>query len=469
MAEETRTGQFKDFCFANDNERREFRIAAWLHDCGKITTPEFIVDKGTKLEANYNRIHEIRMRFEVSLRDAEIAALTRINNGEDPITVNAQLATERSQIEDDFAFVAACNTGYQHMDNRTESRLVRIAQRTWLRYLDDRLGLSKSELDAKPKSMSNLPAREYILADKPEHLIGHTDNLFELGVNYYQYNYTFVTSTRFPFKDENSYHRNIFANTIGVRLSYGRKLKWNTSVHLLAELSIPIKTNEIAQDIDISTLHFSTNDIVRRTESMSENSKDPFLLTELYFNTQFFQGFYLNYGVKFHPFDPIALFYQKIEVTDASGQNNTVLDLRLGHEQVFFYVGLGIKLDFKQKLTQKEEIEYNRLVNRIDTICAAGFKYNVSLFIDAEESWIQDAIDDIALDMMRKYNKEKAIIYNTVQMYRWDRIAYLKELLTIATNEGFKTGVKLVRGAYIEKEVDHRSGRKRYDRDVAQV
>lgn len=110
------------------------------------------------------------------------------------------------------------------------------------------------------------------------------------------------------------------------------------------------------------------------------------------------------------------------------------------------------KVNSKKTLTQSEEAEYERLVNRIDKICAAGAEKNVPLFIDAEESWIQDAIDAIVLEMMRKYNKEKAIIYNTAQMYRWDRIAYLKELNSISRNENFKFGVKLVRGAYIEKE-----------------
>tara|TARA_B100000809_G_scaffold260295_1_gene306941 strand:+ start:4601 stop:5761 length:1161 start_codon:yes stop_codon:yes gene_type:complete len=110
------------------------------------------------------------------------------------------------------------------------------------------------------------------------------------------------------------------------------------------------------------------------------------------------------------------------------------------------------KVNSKKRLTQSEEAEYERLVNRIDKICAAGAEKNVPLFIDAEESWIQDAIDAIVLEMMRKYNKEKAIIYNTAQMYRWDRIAYLKELNSISRNESFKFGVKLVRGAYIEKE-----------------
>ncbi len=110
------------------------------------------------------------------------------------------------------------------------------------------------------------------------------------------------------------------------------------------------------------------------------------------------------------------------------------------------------KVNAKKTLTESEKEEYKRLVNRIDKICAAGAKTNTPLFIDAEESWIQNAIDDIALIMMRKYNKEKAIIYNTAQMYRWDRIAYLNELKTIANNENFKIGIKLVRGAYIEKE-----------------
>lgn len=110
------------------------------------------------------------------------------------------------------------------------------------------------------------------------------------------------------------------------------------------------------------------------------------------------------------------------------------------------------KVNAKQTLNQSEKEEFDRLLERIDKICAAGTRCNVPIFIDAEESWIQEAIDDIALDMMRKYNTAKAMIYNTAQMYRWDRISYLKELHTISKNEGFKIGVKLVRGAYIEKE-----------------
>lgn len=110
------------------------------------------------------------------------------------------------------------------------------------------------------------------------------------------------------------------------------------------------------------------------------------------------------------------------------------------------------KVNSRQSLSESEKEEYKQLVDRIDKICAAGSEADIPIFIDAEESWIQNAIDDIALGMMKKYNNKKAIIYNTVQMYRWDRIAYLNELKTIATNEDFKIGIKLVRGAYIEKE-----------------
>ncbi|MDG1476500.1 MAG: proline dehydrogenase family protein [Vicingaceae bacterium] len=110
------------------------------------------------------------------------------------------------------------------------------------------------------------------------------------------------------------------------------------------------------------------------------------------------------------------------------------------------------KVNEKKPLSESEQAEFDRAVKRIDIICATGYKGNQPIFIDAEESWIQDTIDEITLNMMRKYNSKKAIVYNTAQMYRWDRIAYLKELKTIAEKENFFIGLKLVRGAYIEKE-----------------
>ena len=89
---------------------------------------------------------------------------------------------------------------------------------------------------------------------------------------------------------------------------------------------------------------------------------------------------------------------------------------------------------------------------RFDIVCSAEHKKNVALLIDGEESWMQDAADAIVTNMMQKYNKEKSIVFNTLQLYRWDRLDYLKELHQQANAEGFYIGMKLVRGAYLEKE-----------------
>jgi proline dehydrogenase len=106
----------------------------------------------------------------------------------------------------------------------------------------------------------------------------------------------------------------------------------------------------------------------------------------------------------------------------------------------------------KVELNEEEKEEFKRVKERINSICATACKNNVRLFIDAEESWIQDAIDDIVVSMMRKYNSERAIVFNTLQMYRWDRFAYLKQSYADAENGNYFLGLKIVRGAYMEKE-----------------
>ena len=92
------------------------------------------------------------------------------------------------------------------------------------------------------------------------------------------------------------------------------------------------------------------------------------------------------------------------------------------------------------------------IFDRFDRICKKAFEKNVKILIDAEESWIQDSIDSIVLMMMKKYNKQKTIVFNTVQMYRHDRLEYLKDLHNSSKQNDFEIGIKLVRGAYIEKE-----------------
>jgi len=110
------------------------------------------------------------------------------------------------------------------------------------------------------------------------------------------------------------------------------------------------------------------------------------------------------------------------------------------------------KVSENKSLDNNEKGLYDKILSRFDTICNFAHKKGVKILVDAEESWIQDSIDEIVLRMMIKYNKQESIVFNTSQMYRHDRLDYLKRLKDIAEKERFFIGIKLVRGAYIEKE-----------------
>jgi len=172
---DAKEGPLADFDLS-DEEWEALAIASWLHDCGKVTTPEYVVDKATKLETLYDRIHEIRMRFEVLKRDAEIGYWKRVAAGEDRDGLGAELERELASLDEEFAFVAKCNEGGEAMDLEHVARLERIAERRWLRTLDDRVGISHEERTRKDRLPAHpLPVSEPLLADKPEHVIHRTD------------------------------------------------------------------------------------------------------------------------------------------------------------------------------------------------------------------------------------------------------------------------------------------------------
>lgn len=161
----------------DDDDWAALHIASWLHDCGKVTTPEYVVDKSTKLETIYDRIHEVRMRFEVLKRDAQIRYWERVADGGDPEALKAELDADLARIDDDFHFVAECNEGGEFMAPERLERLRRIAETTWLRTLDDRIGISWEERQRKERThTSGLPAVEKLIDDKQEHLIERRDN-----------------------------------------------------------------------------------------------------------------------------------------------------------------------------------------------------------------------------------------------------------------------------------------------------
>lgn len=105
-----------------------------------------------------------------------------------------------------------------------------------------------------------------------------------------------------------------------------------------------------------------------------------------------------------------------------------------------------------ENLSTEEKKDYDKLKERVSIICLEAYNRNVPIFIDAEESWIQNTIDRLAYEMSVKFNQKTAIVYNTVQLYRHDRLVFLKSEIARADKENFKLGVKLVRGAYMEKE-----------------
>lgn len=174
-------------------------IACWLHDCGKVTTPEYVVDKATKLQTISDRIHEVRMRFEVLKRDVEIAHWQGVAEGGDAKTLRVALEKSLRELDEDYAFVALCNEGGEFMAPDRVARLRKIGERTWLRTLDDRIGISWEEKQRKAEGSSGpLPVIEPLLADKPEHLVRRSaediipeDNPwgFRLDVPQYKYNF----------------------------------------------------------------------------------------------------------------------------------------------------------------------------------------------------------------------------------------------------------------------------------------
>lgn len=144
---------------------------------------------------------------------------------------------------------------------------------------------------------------------------------------------------------------------------------------------------------------------------------------------------------------------KKINIINSVSKNNAIpfavfKPTSIGRYELFKSVSLGIELS-KDQLD-----EWSRVVERFHKICEHAMKMKIKILIDAEEFEVQKAIDDLSVEMMKNYNKEKVIVYNTIQFYRWDRLAYLNKLFSIEIDRSFKFGFKLVRGAYMEKERD---------------
>ena len=180
-------GPFASFNLDRD-EWYELHIAGWLHDCGKVTTPEYVVDKATKLETITDRIHEIRTRFEILRRDAEIAMLRARLEDNVPGQDAERIFTERcAELERQFETIAHANIGAETMDPTLADTLRTIGQQTFTRYFDRTLGLSWEERDRLgSQERTPAPVSETLLQDREDHYVNiyNRGELYSLTVPY---------------------------------------------------------------------------------------------------------------------------------------------------------------------------------------------------------------------------------------------------------------------------------------------
>ena len=172
-AVQTDRGPLKNFEMSAD-DWYALHIASWLHDCGKVTTPEYIVDKATKLETIYNRIHEIRNRFEILRRDAHIEYLKkRLKNTDTQERLQAEFIHKVKQLEKDYDFIAQCNIGDKKLSPEDIAELERISRLTFMRYFSRMKGLSWAERDSiKEVEKNDNPGYETLLQNREDHIFG---------------------------------------------------------------------------------------------------------------------------------------------------------------------------------------------------------------------------------------------------------------------------------------------------------
>ena len=152
---------------------------------------------------------------------------------------------------------------------------------------------------------------------------------------------------------------------------------------------------------------------------------------------------------------------EEAQFDDASKKKISIIEFAAKKKELPFAVfkptGIGRfaiweKVTSKVSLTKEDQEEWQRVVQRVEDICEAAYQNDIAVMADGEETWMQEAADDLIVKMMKKYNREKAIVFMTLQCYRWDRLDYLIKLHETGEKEGFKIGVKIVRGAYYEQE-----------------
>ncbi|MCG8453499.1 MAG: HD domain-containing protein, partial [Spirochaetales bacterium] len=256
-AEAVTEGPLANFSFENDAQRREFEIAAWLHDCGKVTTPEYVIDKATKLETIGNRIHEIRTRFEVLHRDATIAYKDALLSGAPPDMAQQKLEQKKAALHEDFAFLAQCNLGDRPLREEEIQRIKSISHRVWTRHFDDSLGLSWQELErlnaVENQDHQKLPVLERLLADKPQHLIPRDDDARE---EYAKLGFTFPIP-EYLYNRGEIHNLSVRAGTLSPEERFKINEHIAQSILMLSQLDFP---DDLKKVVELAGSHHETPD-----------------------------------------------------------------------------------------------------------------------------------------------------------------------------------------------------------------
>jgi HD-GYP domain-containing protein (c-di-GMP phosphodiesterase class II) len=254
-ASSAKLAPFEEFELSTD-ERYELFVASWLHDCGKVTTPEYVVDKATKLETIYNRIHEIRTRFEILWRDGDIVFYKGLlANSDNEQQLKEERDRRRQELQDDFSYIAECNVGGEFMAPEQILRLQEIGAQTWERYFDHRLGLSgEEEARLDMDSRVSFPVTETLLADRKEHIVPRFDGGHPYGDN--PWNITMAVP-EYQYNHGELYNLSIVKGTLTVEERYKIKGHSVQTIEMLNKLPFP---KEIRRVPDWAGNHHETLD-----------------------------------------------------------------------------------------------------------------------------------------------------------------------------------------------------------------
>ncbi|MEH6444299.1 MAG: HD domain-containing phosphohydrolase [Oceanospirillaceae bacterium] len=237
-------GEFADYQLSAE-QFEELDIASWLHDCGKITTPEYVVDKATKLETIYDRIHEIRMRFELLKRDAQIDYFKALQAKGDAAQLAVELEGKLTQIDNDFSFVAQCNIGRESISQQQVARLQQLSEITWQRTLDDRKGVSLQELDRKMRIAEPvLPATEYLLADRVDHIIERSPEASEAESDQWGFK---MTAPRAQYNHGELYNLSVAQGTLNKEERHVINEHITQTIMMLTRLKFPSNLNNVLE------------------------------------------------------------------------------------------------------------------------------------------------------------------------------------------------------------------------------